>query len=159
MHSMGRVFILGLCATVIFLPVAARAQTTPTAQGAHDFFSLLASKHLLRSGKKAYVRSYRNNGDCISILDYSSDAAPELLGHKKVDWSSITSAVNMKGMTGANGDSVMFLGAVSVETPEGEKVIKKGMQLIGSDGITRDRIFKAGEFLRMQCDTLSATGF
>ena len=159
MYFMHRGFMLGLCATLFFLPVIARADTTPTAQGAHDFFALLASKHLLRSGTEWYVKNYHNNGECISSWDYSKDDAPELVGHTKVDWSRITSVSSLKGVSGYLGNSVYFNGAVSVETPEGRKKINGSMRLYGNDGVTRDRIFKASEFLRTHCDTLSATGF
>ena len=159
MSTLYRTFIAGLCCSVLFIfPAAIQADTLPTAQGAHDFFALLASKHLLRSGKERYAKNYQNDGACKSSWDDNDEDTPGSARHIVVDWSSITSAVNMDGVSGEIGYSITFMGAVTFETAEG-KAIKKGMRMYGSDGVTRERIYKAGEFLRKHCDTLSATGF
>ncbi len=153
-----RCMTIGLCAITLVLPHTVLAADGPTAQNAHNFFQLLADKHLLRHGKKRYVQNYKNQGECISTWDDIDETNDSEIRHIEVDWSSITSAVNMTGMSGDNGDSVVFMGSVVFETTKG-KTRKRGFQLHGVDGVTRDRIYKAGEFLRTHCDTLSATGF
>ncbi|PHR59859.1 MAG: hypothetical protein COA47_08735 [Robiginitomaculum sp.] len=149
---------VGLCAIALFLSHTALAANGPTAQGAHNFFQLLADKHLLRGSKDRYIQNYKAQGECISIWEDIDGKNDGEIRHIEVDWSSITSALNMKGAGGDYGDSVTFFGSVIFETTE-RKEHRNGFRLYAVDGVTRDRIYKAGEFLRTQCDTLSATGF